>query len=182
MSEDFLNNDILYFKNLIENGSDSTDQSRDFHHAVSLEKSHTGISDGDNNVLLTRQQAYHTNQIYDSIRDYLMEDYAIWNRYKYLYHVKKFQAYFFTVEHTASQYRQEYLQRFSREFKRAQDLGQLDLALFSPEEKDRLLFIMKEPNRFFRTYYQGSAGKAGILGKLKAKLREHICLRKQHKM
>ena len=182
MSEDFLNNDILYFKNLIENGSDSTDQSRDFHHAVSLEKSHTGISDGDNNVLLTRQQAYHTNQIYDSIRDYLMEDYAIWNRYKYLYHVKKFQAYFFTVEHTASQYRQEYLQRFSREFKRAQDLGQLDLALFSPEEKDRLLFIMKEPNRFFRTYYQDSAGKPGILGKLKAKLREHICLRKQHKM
>ena len=182
MSEDFLNNDILYFKNLIENGSDSTDQSRDLNHTVILEKSDTGISDGDNSVLLTRQQAYHTNQIYDSIRDYLMEDYAIWNRYKYLYHVKKFQAYFFTVEHTASQYRQEYLQRFSREFKRAQDLGQLDLALFSPEEKDRLLFIMKEPNRFFRTYYQDSAGKAGILGKLKAKLREHICLRKQHKM
>ena len=182
MSEDFLNNDILYFKNLIENGSDSTDQSRDLNHTVILEKSDTGISDGDNSVLLTRQQAYHTNQIYDSIRDYLMEDYAIWNQYKYLYHVKKFQAYFFTVEHTASQYRQEYLQRFSREFKRAQDLGQLDFALFSPEEKDRLLFIMKEPNRFFRTYYQGSAGKAGILGKLKAKLREHICLRKQHKM
>lgn len=182
MSEDFLNNDILYFKNLIENGIDSTDQSRDLNHTVILKKSHTEISDGDNNVPLTRQQAYHTNQIYDSIRDYLMEDYAIWNRYKYLYHVKKFQAYFFTVEHTASQYRQEYLQRFSREFKRAQDLGQLDLALFSPEEKDRLLFIMKEPNRFFRTYYQGSAGKAGILGKLKAKLREHICLRKQHKM
>ena len=171
MSEDFLNNDILYFKNLIENGSDSADQSRGFN-SVSLGKSHTEISDGDNSVPLTRQQAYHTNQVYDSIRDYLMEDYAIWNQYKYLYHVKKFQAYFFTVEHTASQYRQEYLQRFSREFKRAQDLGQLDLALFSPEEKDRLLFIMKEPNRFFRTYYQDSTGKAGILGKLKAKLKK----------
>lgn len=171
MSEDLLNNDILYFKNLIENNSDSTDQSRGFN-PVSLGKSHTGISDGDNSVPLTRQQAYHTNQVYDSIRDYLMEDYAIWNQYKYLYHVKKFQAYFFTVEHTMSQYRQEYLQRFSREFKRAQDLGQLDLALFSPEEKDRLLFIMKEPNRFFRTYYQDSADKAGILGKLKAKLKK----------
>lgn len=171
MSEDFLNNDILYFKNLIENGSDSTDQSRGFN-PVSLGKSHTGISDSDNSVPLTRQQAYHTNQVYDSIRDYLMEDYAIWNQYKYLYHVKKFQAYFFTVEHIVSQYRQEYLQRFSREFKRAQDLGQLDLALFSPEEKDRLLFIMKEPNRFFRTYYQDSADKAGILGKLKAKLKK----------
>ena len=167
MSEDFLNNDILYFKNLIENGSDSTDQSRGFN-PVSLGKSHTGISDSDNSVPLTRQQAYHTNQVY------LMEDYAIWNQYKYLYHVKKFQAYFFTVEHTASQYRQEYLQRFSREFKRAQDLGQLDLALFSPEEKDRLLFIMKEPNRFFRTYYQDSADKAGILGKLKAKLKKFL--------
>ena len=171
MSEDLLNNDILYFKNLIENNSDSTDQSRGFN-PVSLGKSHTGISDGDNSVPLTRQQAYHTNQVYDSIRDYLMEDYAIWNQYKYLYHVKKFQAYFFTVEHIVSQYRQEYLQRFSREFKRAQDLGQLDLALFSPEEKDRLLFIMKEPNRFFRTYYQDSADKAGILGKLKAKLKK----------
>lgn len=173
MSEDLLNNDILYFKNLIENSSDSTDQSRGFN-PVSLGKSHTGISDGDNSVPLTRQQAYHTNQVYDSIRDYLMEDYAIWNQYKYLYHVKKFQAYFFTVEHTMSQYRQEYLQRFSREFKRAQDLGQLDLALFSPEEKDRLLFIMKEPNRFFRTYYQDSADKAGILGKLKAKLKKFL--------
>ena len=171
MSEDLLNNDILYFKNLIENSSDSTDQSRGFN-PVSLGNFHTGISDGDNSVPLTRQQAYHTNQVYDSIRDYLMEDYAIWNQYKYLYHVKKFQAYFFTVEHTMSQYRQEYLQRFSREFKRAQDLGQLDLALFSPEEKDRLLFIMKEPNRFFRTYYQDSADKAGILGKLKAKLKK----------
>ena len=26
--------------------------------------------------------------------------------------------------------------------------------LFSSEEKEQLLFIMKEPNRFYRTYYQ----------------------------
>lgn len=170
MSEDFLNNDILYFKNLIENGSDSADKPRNYEYAASQEKSGAGIPDDDNSVPLTRQQAYHTNQVYDSIRDFLMEDYAIWNQYKYLYHVKKYQAYFCTLEHTASQYRQEYLQRFSREFKRAQDLGQLDLALFSPEEKERLLFIMKEPNRFYRTYYQGNTGKSGLLGKLKSKL------------
>ena len=177
MSEDFLNNDILYFKNLIKNGSTPADESQNFEPAASLEKSAFGVSDGENGTPLPRQQAYHTNQVYDSIRDFLMEDYAIWNQYKYLYHVKKYQAYLSTVEHTDPAYRQEYLQRFSREFKRAQDLGQLDLALFSPEEKERLLFIMKEPNRFYRTYYQGATGKSGILGKLKSKIKEHIRLR-----
>lgn len=182
MSEDFLNNDKLYFKNLIENGIGSAGESRDFEHAASPEKSTAGISDSGSSAFLTRQQAYHTNQVYDSIRDFLMEDYTVWNQYKYLYHVKKYQAYLSTVEHTNPAYRQEYLQRFSREFKRAQDLGELDFTLFSPEEKERLLFIMKEPNRFYRTYYQDSASKSGLLGKLKSKLRKYIPLRRHHKI
>lgn len=171
MSESFLNNDILYFKNLIKNGNDFPCESQDCEDTVSSVRSVTEISNNDSNTFLSRQQSYHTNQVYDSIRDFLMEDYVIWNQYKYLYHQKKYYAYFYTVEHTAPEYRQEYLQRFSREFKRAQNLGELDLSLFPPEEKERLQFIMKEPNRFYRTYYQSSGSQSGILGKLKTKLK-----------
>lgn len=82
-----------------------------------------------------------------------MNDFSKWNQLKYLYHVKKYFAYLFTLENMEQTARQEYLQRFSREFKRAQDLEELDMNLFSSEEKEQLLFIMKEPNRFYRTYY-----------------------------
>ena len=143
MSEAFLNNHIFDLTDLIPDDCSSS------------------------RTPLTRSQAYCTNQAYDSIRDDLMTDYATWNQYKYLYHVKKYQAYLSTADRMVPECRQEYLQRFSREFKRAQDLGELDLALFSPEEKERLLFIMKEPNRFYRTYYEGAAGKPGFFSKIR---------------
>nr|WP_295309162.1 hypothetical protein [uncultured Blautia sp.] len=179
MSESFLNDDILYFKNLIQDGRNLHNPSKPSSAATDSVKNTAAAeaSDADNSqdtcsALFTRQQAYHTNQVYDSIRDLLMEDYAIWNQHKYLYHVKKYQAYLSTLEHTEPACRQEYLQRFSREFKRAQDLGELDPAWFSPEEKERLLFIMKEPNRFYRTYYEGSADRSGLFHKLKNKLKK----------
>ncbi|MGO4945771.1 hypothetical protein ACTQ50_05130 [Blautia sp. Sow4_E7] len=172
MSESFLNDDILYFKNLIQDGRDLHTQPKPPKNAAEAGASYAENSCDASSALFTRQQAYHTNQVYDSIRDLLMEDYAIWNQHKYLYHVKKYQAYLSTLEHTEPAFRQEYLQRFSREFKRAQDLGELDPAWFSPEEKERLLFIMKEPNRFYRTYYEVSAGRSGLFHKLKNKLKK----------
>lgn len=171
MSEAFLNNDILYFKNLIKSNNDFSHDPQGCENTDSTAGAVTKIPNNDSCTFSSRLHSYHTNQVYDSIRDFLMEDYSVWNQYKYIYHKKKYYAYLYTVEHTAPEYRQEYLQRFSREFKRAQDLGELDFSLFSPEEQEHLQFIMKEPNRFYRTYYQSSGVRSGLLGKLKSRLK-----------
>jgi glycosyltransferase involved in cell wall biosynthesis len=81
--------------------------------------------DNPNSSVKSKEKVYCMNVEFDHIRDLLMADREIWERFQYMYWWLKYRNYWFTYNRIDASYREEYLSRFRREFKRAMELGQL---------------------------------------------------------
>jgi len=109
--------------------------------------------DNPNSSVKSKQKVYCMNVEYDHIRDLLMENREVWERFCSMYWWIKYRNYWFTYHRIDESYREEYLNRMKQEFKRAMALGQLKQEDFAPDE--------------WRTITQWSSGVAGRLGSLK---------------
>lgn len=90
--------------------------------------------DNPNSSVKSKEKVYCMNIEYDYIRDLLMRDEKIWDRFKYMYWWKKYHNYWFTYNRIADSYKDEYMNRMSREFSRALQLGELSQLIFTEEE------------------------------------------------
>lgn len=81
-----------------------------------------------------KEKVYCMNIEFDWIRDLLMQDRQIWERFKYMYWWKKYHNYWFTYNRIAEVYRHEYLDRMRQEYKRALQMGELQQELFTGHE------------------------------------------------
>lgn len=81
--------------------------------------------DNPNSSVASKEKVYCMNIEYDHIRDILMQDRKIWERFQYMYWWRKYYNYWFTHGRIADHYKEEYLGRMRRELKRAMQLGQL---------------------------------------------------------
>lgn len=109
--------------------------------------------DNPNSSVNNREKVYCTNIEYDYIKDILMKDPEIWNRFKYMYSLKKLHNYKFTLGRIGDEFKKEYIQRISREFKRARDNGELKEKVFMPMEWENLMFMIKDPDGYYMKYY-----------------------------
>lgn len=82
----------------------------------------------------SKGKVYCMNVEYDFIRDLLMEDPQLWQRFQGWYWWKKYHNYWFTYDRIDQSFRPEYRERMRREYRRAMQLGQLQKELFTPEE------------------------------------------------
>lgn len=121
--------------------------------------------DNPNSSVNNKEKVYCVNVEYDFIRDILMKDLEIWNRFKHMYSWKKFHNYLFTINRIAVEYRKEYIQRMSAEFKRALQLEECFQDDFTELEWKKLSMIIDRPNEFYQIYgqSQGNDGKPGDL-------------------
>ena len=87
--------------------------------------------DNPNSSVNNREKVYCINIEYDYIRDFLMEDREVWERFKYMYTWKKFHNYLFTINRIGEEFRPEYVQRMSAEFKRAKQQGEFTRDMFT---------------------------------------------------
>jgi len=90
--------------------------------------------DNPNSSVASKEKVYCMNVEYDYIRDLLMEDRAIWERFQSMYWWCKYQNYMFTHSRIADHYKQEYMDRMAQEYKRAAQLGQLKKEDFAPDQ------------------------------------------------
>ena len=90
--------------------------------------------DNPNSSVKSRAKVYCMNIEYDFIRDLLMRDREVWERFQYMYWWKKYHNYWFTHDRIDDSYKEEFLDRMRQEYKRAQMLGQLDPELFTRSE------------------------------------------------
>lgn len=90
--------------------------------------------DNPNSSVKSKAKVYCMNVEYDHIRDLLMRDRALWERFQYMYWWKKYHNYWFTYNRIDDTYKEEYLDRMRQEFKRAMQLGQLDQTTFTERE------------------------------------------------
>ena len=104
--------------------------------------------DNPNSSVHNPDKVYCINKEYDFIREILMRDKKIWNRFKYIYWVKKLSNYLFTVNRIGEEYKREYIKSISKEFCRAEELGELKQDVFTDEQWKKLQFLMRDPEGF----------------------------------
>lgn len=90
--------------------------------------------DNPNSSVKNRAKVYCMNIEFDWIRDFLMEDRQVWERFCSMYWWLKYRNYWFTYDRIDDSYKTEYMARMRQEFRRAMDLGQLNKNVFTPKE------------------------------------------------
>lgn len=90
--------------------------------------------DNPNSSVKNKAKVYCMNIEYDRIRDILMEDRALWERFCAMYWWKKYHNYLFTYDRIDEMYKREYMDRMSLEYRRALMTGQLDRSVFTDAE------------------------------------------------
>lgn len=98
-------------------------------------------------------KVYAINKEYDHIRDLLMRDPAVWERFKYMYWYKKYYSYDFTMKRIGEEFRQEYLDRWSREYRRAKQKGELSADAFTVFAWKNIHLLINNPKEFYEKNY-----------------------------
>lgn len=126
--------------------------------------------DNPNSSVNNKEKVYCVNIEYDFIKDILMKDSEVWNRFKNMYSWKKFHNYLFTINRIALEYRQEYIQRMSVEFKRALQQDEFTQADFTELEWKKLSMVMNKPSEFYQIYGQNTGNNVSS-GDLQSQLK-----------
>ncbi len=108
--------------------------------------------DNPNSSVMDRTKVYTMNIEYDWIQDVLKEDWEIWKRFAGMYWWKKYHNYMFRLERIDESFRKEYLSRFGQEFKRALQLGELNMDDFNRTEQKQLKQLMANSGKFYSQY------------------------------
>ena len=110
--------------------------------------------DNPNSSVNSKEKVYCMNIEYDYIRDIFMrkENRELWEIMKGYYNLKRFYNYLFTLGRISDEFKKEYVNRISAEFRRSEELGELDYSLFNPEKREKLAFLIKQPSEYYLKY------------------------------
>lgn len=110
--------------------------------------------DNPNSSVNSTEKVYCMNVEYDYIKGIFMreENQEIWDSFKGYYNLKRYNNYMFTISRIADAYKREYVERISREFKRAQELDELNWNVFTAKQADKLKVLIKNPDDFYMKY------------------------------
>lgn len=106
--------------------------------------------DNPNSSVKNMQKVYCINVEYDHIRDILIEHPETWERFKTYYTLKRFHNSVATLRRIDNSLKKDYVGRFSKEMKRARDLGEMDEELFTAAERDNLHLLISQPNVYYK--------------------------------
>lgn len=124
--------------------------------------------DNPNSSVHSRDKVYCVNVEYDYIREILTQHPDTWERFKYVYWRKKYSNYVFTMNRIGNEYKKEYVEQISKEFKRAEQLGELDQSAFPVTQWSGVQFLMKDPEGYYRlAIAPGGAAAAAEIQKIK---------------
>lgn len=123
--------------------------------------------DNPNSSVHNREKVYCMNIEYDFIREILTQDKKIWNRFKYMYWYKKYTNYTATLNRIGNEYKKEYVNRFSDEFRRAKELGELNRDVFSDARWQDIQFLINDPEGFYYRMLTSGYNASAELQKLK---------------
>lgn len=106
--------------------------------------------DNPNSSVKNVQKIYCINAEYDHIRDVLMQYPETWERFKTYYTLKRFHNSVATLRRISNEFKKDYVERFSKEMKRAKQMGEMDEELFTAAERDNLHLLMNQPLVYYK--------------------------------
>jgi len=95
-------------------------------------------------------KVYCMNVEYDYIRELTIKYPEKWKALQGIYWFKKYHNYLFTLERISDEFKKEYCHRFSAEFRRARQLGELDMSVYTSNEKKIIKCLIENPDTFYR--------------------------------
>lgn len=131
--------------------------------------------DNPNSSVNNKQKVYCMNVEYDFIRDIFMQkgNEELWDRFKYYYNYKRYFSYIFTIGRISDEFKREYVERISKEMKRAVELDEIDMNVFTPRTQERFGLLVKDPEGYYQKYalFEGTS-EAAKVRKLEKELSE----------
>jgi len=106
--------------------------------------------DNPNSSVKDKGKVYLMKYEYDYIRKFLEEVPDRFSKFISIYTYKKFHSYLFNYNRIDIQFKKEFLQLFSKEFKQAAKNNELDYKWFSKSELEKLKLIIYNPTKFYR--------------------------------
>lgn len=106
--------------------------------------------DNPNSSVKNVQKIYCINAEYDHIRDVLMQYPETWERFKTYYTLKRFHNSVATLRRISNEFKKDYVERFSKEMKRAKQIGEMDEELFTAAERDNLHLLINQPLVYYK--------------------------------
>ena len=106
--------------------------------------------DNPNSSVKNMQKVYCVNVEYDHIKDVLIEYPEIWARFKSYYTLKRFHNCLTTLRRIDNSCKLDYVNRFSKEMKRAYQLDEIDEELFTAAERDNIKLLINQPNLYYK--------------------------------
>lgn len=126
--------------------------------------------DNPNSSVNSKAKVYCVCVEYDFIRDWLSKDKALEEKFKTLCAKYRFNNYDFTLLRVADEFKREFLHRFSEDFNKLKENGELDMSLLSKLQQQRLNQIMTDPDEYYYTKFRIVEG--GTVEELQKKLRD----------
>ncbi len=106
--------------------------------------------DNPNSSVKNMQKVYCINVEYDHIKDILIQHKETWETFKTYYTLKRFHNSVATLRRIDNSLKKDYVDRFSKEMKRARDLGEMDENLFTAAERDNLHLLINQPAVYYK--------------------------------
>ncbi len=106
--------------------------------------------DNPNSSVKNMQKVFCVNVEYDHIKDVLIEHPETWNRFKSYYTLKRFHNCLTTLCRIDNSCKLDYVNRFSKEMKRAYQLDEIDEELFTAAERDNIKLLINQPNMYYK--------------------------------
>lgn len=123
--------------------------------------------DNINSSVKNKEKIYCMKHEYDFILAFLNKYPELKEKLMYIYQYIKYNCYIFTFRRIDEQFKREFLELFSKEFKQAEDNHEIDYKLFNGLNKKKLKLIINNPDRF----YQINVGSIPFLKKTLLKLK-----------
>lgn len=109
--------------------------------------------DNPDSSVKSSSKVYCSNIEYDFIRALLMKDPGIWERFKYHYTLKRYHNCIFTLSRIGDGFKREYIETISREFKLADEAGEISKEVFGKKEWKKIRLLISDPEKFYRNNY-----------------------------
>lgn len=106
--------------------------------------------DNPNSSVKNMQKVFCVNVEYNHIKDVLIEHPETWNRFKSYYTLKRFHNCLTTLRRIDNSCKLDYVNRFSKEMKRAYQLDEIDEELFTAAERDNIKLLINQPNMYYK--------------------------------
>ena len=98
--------------------------------------------------------AFDVNRRYDLVKDILMNDWDLWQKWKAYYSLQRFRCYFEMLHWMTEEVGWVFAERMVVDFHRSLELDEIDPAMFSAEERTALYVLDRDPG-FLKRFYLG---------------------------